>query len=53
MHIPPTRRSFFQGLHKAGGLDLNGLRASYQPGDQAGLKLLDLAIYARNNRFLH
>lgn len=49
----PTRESFVQGLYKAGSLDLNGLRATYQPGDHAGLKLVDLAIYARDNRFRH
>lgn len=49
----PTRESFVQGLYKAGALELNGLRAVYQPGDHAGLKLVDLAIYARDNRFRH
>lgn len=49
----PTRESFVQGLHKAGALDLNGLRAVYQPGNHAGLKLVDLAIYTRDNRFRH
>ncbi len=49
----PTRDSFVQGLYKAGALDLNGLRAVYQPGDHAGLKLVDLALYARDNRFRH
>jgi ABC-type branched-subunit amino acid transport system substrate-binding protein len=49
----PTRASLVQGLYKAGALDLSGLRASYQPGDHAGLKLVDLAIYARDGRFRH
>lgn len=49
----PTRESFVQGIYKAGTLDLNGLRANYQPGDHAGLKLVDLSIYTRDNRFLH
>ncbi len=49
----PTRESFVQGIYKAGALDLNGLRAVYQPGDHAGLKLVDLAIYTRDNRFRH
>ncbi len=49
----PTRESFVQGILKAGSLDLAGLRASYQPGDHAGLKLVDLAIYTRDNRFRH
>lgn len=49
----PTRESFVQGIYKAGTLDINGLRASYQPGDHVGLKLVDLALYARDNRFRH
>jgi len=49
----PTRESFVQGLYKAGSLDLNGLRASYQSGDHTGLKLVDLAIYTRDGRFRH
>jgi len=49
----PTRESFIQGIYKAGAIDLNGLRAGYQPGDHAGLKLVDLAIYTRDNRFRH
>lgn len=49
----PTRESFVQGIHKAGALDVNGLRLLYQPGDHAGLKLVDLAIYSRDNRFRH
>lgn len=49
----PTRESFVQGIHKAGALDVNGLRLFYQPGDHAGLKLVDLAIYSRDNRFRH
>lgn len=49
----PTRESFVQGLHKAGALELNGLRAKYQPGDHAGLSMVDLAIYTRDGRFLH
>lgn len=49
----PTRESFVQGLLKAGSIDLNGLRVSYQPGDHAGLKLVDLALYTRDNRFRH
>lgn len=49
----PTRDSFVQGLVKAGALDLNGLRAKYQPGDYTGLALVDLAIYTRDNRFMH
>ncbi|MFO0490450.1 MAG: ABC transporter substrate-binding protein [Curvibacter sp.] len=49
----PTRGSFVQGLHKGGGLDINGLRPIYRHGDHAGLKLVDLAIYTRDNRFRH
>ncbi|MGV3573298.1 MAG: ABC transporter substrate-binding protein [Ramlibacter sp.] len=49
----PTRQSFVQNLEKAGGIDLNGLRARYQPGDHAGMSLVDLAIYTRDNRFRH
>jgi branched-chain amino acid transport system substrate-binding protein len=49
----PTRESFVQGLHKAGSIDLNGLRATYQPGDHAGLALVDLTIYSRAGRFVH
>jgi branched-chain amino acid transport system substrate-binding protein len=49
----PTRESFVQGLHKAGSIDLGGLRATYQPGDHAGLALVDLTIYSRGGRFVH
>ncbi len=49
----PTRESFVQGVERAGALDLHGLRALYQPGDHAGLKLVDLALYGRDNRFRH
>ena len=49
----PTRESFIQGIYKAGTFELNGLRTSYQPGDHAGLKLVDLAMYTRDNRFRH
>ncbi|MDP3700703.1 MAG: ABC transporter substrate-binding protein [Hylemonella sp.] len=49
----PTRESFMQGIYKAGAFDLAGLRAVYQPGDHAGLHLVDLAIYTRDNRFRH
>ena len=49
----PTREGFVQALHKAGGIEINGLRARYQPGDHAGLNLVDLAIYTRDGRFMH
>ena len=49
----PTRESFVQGLYKAGAIEFNGLRISYQPDDHAGLRLVDLAIYTRDNRFRH
>lgn len=49
----PTRESFVQGILKAGAIDVNGLRLLYQPGDHTGLKLVDLAIYSRDNRFRH
>lgn len=49
----PTRASFVQGIEKAGVLDLNGLRAKYQPGEHTGLAMVDLAIYTREGRFLH
>lgn len=49
----PTRESFVQGLVKAGVIDINGLRLKYQPGDHTGLTLVDLAIYTRENRFMH
>jgi branched-chain amino acid transport system substrate-binding protein len=49
----PTRESFVQGILKAGVIDVNGLRLLYQPGDHTGLKLVDLAIYSRDNRFRH
>jgi branched-chain amino acid transport system substrate-binding protein len=49
----PTRESFVQGLHKAGGLDVNGLHPIYLNGDHAGLKLVDLSLYTRDNRFRH
>lgn len=49
----PTRESFVQGLVKAGVVEINGLRLKYQPGDYTGLTLVDLAIYTRENRFMH
>ncbi|TFZ02529.1 hypothetical protein EZ313_14810 [Ramlibacter henchirensis] len=49
----PTRASFVQGLTKAGVIDLNGMRAKYQPGDHTGLAMVDLAIYTRDGRFMH
>lgn len=50
----PTRESFVQGLYKAGQIDLgDGLRASYAPGDHAGLTLVDLAIVTRQGKFRH
>lgn len=49
----PTREGFVQALHKAGGVQVSGLRARYRPGDHAGLDLVDLAIYTRDGRFRH
>ena len=49
----PTRDSFVQGLLKAGFLDINGLRLKYQAGDYTGLAMVDLAIFTRDNRFMH
>jgi ABC-type branched-subunit amino acid transport system substrate-binding protein len=49
----PTRESFVQGLYKAGNLDLNGLRAGYQPNAHTGLTLVDLSIYTRDGKFRH
>ena len=49
----PTRENFVQALHNAGSLDLGGLRASYLPGDHAGLTLVDLAIVTRDGKFRH
>jgi branched-chain amino acid transport system substrate-binding protein len=49
----PTREGFVQGLLKARAIDINGLRLKYQPGDYTGLTLVDLAIFTRDNRFMH
>jgi ABC-type branched-subunit amino acid transport system substrate-binding protein len=49
----PTRDSFVRGLHNAGSIDLNGLRASYLPGSHTGLTLVDLAIVTRDGKFRH
>ncbi len=49
----PTRESFVRGLHTAGSLDLNGMGARYQPGDHAGLSLVDLSIVTREGKFRH
>lgn len=49
----PTRDSFVLGLVKAGAIDLNGMRATYKPGDYTGLTMVDLAIYTREGRFMH
>jgi len=49
----PTRESLVQGLHAAGGVDVNGLKVSYQPGNHAGLSLVDLAIVTKDGKFRH
>lgn len=50
----PTRESFVQGLEGAGSISIaDGLRASYKPGDHAGLTLVDLAIVTREGKFRH
>jgi ABC-type branched-subunit amino acid transport system substrate-binding protein len=49
----PTRASFVQGLYAAGGVDINGLKAVYQPGLHAGLSLVDLSIVSADGRFRH
>lgn len=50
----PTREGFVRNLHAAGTLDLGGgLRARYQPGDHAGLTLVDLAVVTREGKFQH
>lgn len=49
----PTRESFVRGLHAAGHIDLNGMSARYQPGDHAGLSLVDLSIVTREGKFRH
>lgn len=50
----PTREGFVRNLHAAGALDLGGgLRARYQPGDHAGLTLVDLAVVTREGKFQH
>ena len=42
-----------QGLHAAGGVDVNGLKVSYQPGNHAGLSLVDAAIVTKDGKFRH
>ena len=49
----PTRASFVAGLHAAGSLDINGLRAVYKPGAHDGLSLVDLSIVSSDGRFRH
>ena len=49
----PTRASFVQGLYAAGGVDITGLKAIYQPGLHAGLSLVDLSIVSTDGRFRH
>ena len=49
----PTRESFVQGLHAAGSVDLNGLRALYSPTAHTGLTLVDLSIVTRDGKFRH
>ena len=48
----PTRESFLAGLSNA-KLDLNGLTASYSPGDHQGLVFVDVAIVTRDLKFRH
>lgn len=49
----PTRDGFVRGLHSAGSIDLNGLRASYSAGLHTGMALVDLAIVSRDGKFRH
>lgn len=49
----PTRASFVAGLHAAGSLDINGMRAIYKPGAHDGLNLVDLSIVSSDGRFRH
>jgi hypothetical protein len=49
----PTRSSFVKGLHAAGNIDVNGLKASYKAGAHDGLSLVDLSIVSNEGRFRH
>jgi ABC-type branched-subunit amino acid transport system substrate-binding protein len=49
----PTRAGFAQGLYANGGLDIDGLVLTYQPGVHAGMGLVDLSIVTREGRFRH
>lgn len=48
----PTRESFVAGLKNA-DLLVEGMKASYREGAHTGLKLVDLAIFTRQNKFQH
>ena len=48
-----TRAGFVQGLYATGGLDVDGLRVSFKPGDHTGMGLVDLSIVTREGRFRH
>lgn len=48
----PTREGLVRAVEAAGALDLGGISVHYKPGDHAGSGFVDLAIVARDGRFL-
>lgn len=48
----PTRESFLAGLRNA-ELQIEGVKVIYQEGAHTGMTLVDLAIFSRQNKFLH
>jgi ABC-type branched-subunit amino acid transport system substrate-binding protein len=48
----PTREGLVRAVEAAGALDLGGISVQYKPGDHAGSAFVDLAIVARDGRFL-
>lgn len=48
----PTREGLVRAVEAAGALDLGGISVHYKPGDHAGSGFVDLALVARDGRFL-
>jgi len=49
----PSREGLVQALETSGGMDLNGLKLIYQPGNHAGMSLVDLSIVTKEGKFRH
>jgi branched-chain amino acid transport system substrate-binding protein len=48
----PTRQRLLTALHE-NRITVSGFALQYLPGDHKGSTMVDLAIYTRDQRFLH